>query len=84
MPVVVPGVLRRVNGGCLATHAILWSRAGMIRAWNHLYENGNLIVDQAFAGLQAIEPHFYAPDRWVTDQCPEAVPASREITHAEC
>jgi hypothetical protein len=60
-----PNALARVYG-CKGTHGTLWTREGMIRAWNHFhYHCREMVVDWAFASLQREEPHFYTPFRWV-------------------
>ena len=58
--------LARVNG-CLGMHAVMWNRAGMLRAYNHFTYWNRQTIDHSFSELQKSEPAFYAPSRWIVD-----------------
>ena len=66
------GVLARVDG-CLGMHAVMWNRAGMLRAYEHFTYWNRMTIDQAFGTLQRLVPKFYAPSRWIVDIDEEAV-----------
>ncbi len=53
--------------GCLGMHGVLWSRAGMRKAFDHFTYWNRMVIDQAFRGLQHDDPRFYAPAKWIVD-----------------
>ena len=66
-----PEALAWVNG-CLGMHATLYSRAGLLRAYEHFTFWHRETIDQAFAGLQREEHNWFAPARWIVGIAPEA------------
>lgn len=73
----MPSALARVKG-CLGMHAVLWNRAGLVRAFDHFTYWNRTTIDQAFRGLQHEEPHFYAPAKWIVQIAPDVAQFGRD------
>lgn len=58
--------------GCLGMHGVLWSREGMLRAFDHFTYWNRCTVDQAFRGLQGEDPgRYFAPAKWIVEIDPD-------------
>lgn len=73
----MPPALARVRG-CLGMHAVLWNRAGMIRAFDHFTYWNRMVIDQAFRGLQHDDPRFFAPAKWIVNVPPDMAQFGRD------
>jgi hypothetical protein len=73
----LPHCLAEVRG-TLGMHGTLWSRAGMLRAFDHFTYWNRMTIDQAFRGLQHDERGYYAPAKWVVEIDPLAKQFGRD------
>jgi hypothetical protein len=76
MPTWIGPDLRLLHG-TVKSHAYVLSRAGIFRVLEHLAYWPRQVVDWSMHDLQKIEPHYFAPGRYVVHQA-ESFPGDRE------
>ncbi len=71
--VVVPGILDRASTEGALMIGMMWTREGLIRAYDHFWHRRKMIIDIMFCDLRKKEPeHWYQPSTQIITKDPLA------------